>query len=447
MPLILKPAKRAAHAEHVVRRLRAEDHDAFRKRLRALRPPRVVGLRLAARPAGDGVLEFVEDADVHPVGRPLLGQEIGHAVLAIVFIEELEDGFSDLLREPDDRAAHERRRPLHGADEPRMPRARQRRGRRAIDEETRPRMALQEARGQRFRRRALDRLRDHAGLRLAPREERDAARVEDRADAHRDRVPRHVGFAEKITRRVAPGQRVERDEPRARIPAGARLVEADVPRAADAENLQVEPARGADLLLEGLAPGENIGARHGTVGHVYVFRQYINMIEQLLVHEPPVTLGMRAREAVIFIEVERDDAAEAEPVLPVEPDQPAIEPHRRRAGREPEHGVAAGGVVFADQRLDLRGQHGAGLVGAGVYISRDALALARFDAVGNGHGGNVRGDSTSGKNPGSAPARPRASRSDESRRRAACRPRRANAARRPRAPARIQWPRTSPPAR
>ena len=77
---------------------------------------------------------------------------------------------------------------------------------------------------------------------LAERHQDHAAGVEDRADAHRDRPARHVFFAKEVAGRVDPRDVVERDQARAAFAAGARLVEADVARAADAEELQVDPA-------------------------------------------------------------------------------------------------------------------------------------------------------------------------------------------------------------
>ena len=74
-------------------------------------------------------------------------------------------------------------------------------------------------------------------------------RFEDGADAHRERLVRHVFLAEEAAGGVAARDRVERDQARAAVARRARLVEADVPGAADAEELQVDAAGPADLLL------------------------------------------------------------------------------------------------------------------------------------------------------------------------------------------------------
>ncbi len=67
---------------------------ALRIRLRALGAEGVVRVRLAAGPAGDGVLELVEDADVELVGRALLAQEVGEAVLVVFLVGEFKNGFA-----------------------------------------------------------------------------------------------------------------------------------------------------------------------------------------------------------------------------------------------------------------------------------------------------------------------------------------------------------------
>ena len=77
----------------------------------------------------------------------------------------------------------------------------------------------------------------------------DLAGLEDRGDAHRDRLARHVLLAEEVGRGVLAGHQVEGDEPGAALEPRARLVEPDVPGRADAEELEVDAAGGADRLL------------------------------------------------------------------------------------------------------------------------------------------------------------------------------------------------------
>ena len=63
----------------------------------------------------------------------------------------------------------------------------------------------------------LDGFGDDRRLVLAERQHDDLPRFENRADAHRDRPPRHVLLAEEIAGRVDPRDAVERDQPRAAL--------------------------------------------------------------------------------------------------------------------------------------------------------------------------------------------------------------------------------------
>ena len=65
---------------------------------------------------------------------------------------------------------------------------------------------------------------------------------QDRVDAHRDRLARDVPLAEEVAGGVQAGDAVERDQARAAVARRAGLVEADVAGAADAQDLEVEPA-------------------------------------------------------------------------------------------------------------------------------------------------------------------------------------------------------------
>ena len=70
----------------------AEDNHPFADGFGPLGPGRVVGIGLTARPAGNGVLEAVENADIDIIGRSMLDDEVAKAILGIVFIGQLQDG-------------------------------------------------------------------------------------------------------------------------------------------------------------------------------------------------------------------------------------------------------------------------------------------------------------------------------------------------------------------
>jgi hypothetical protein len=92
---------------------------------------------------------------------------------------------------------------------------------------------------------ALDGAPDDRRLVLAGGDDHDLARGEDRRDAHRHRLARHVLLAEEVGGRVEARDVVEVDDARAALDPRARLVEADVPGLADAQQLEVDAARRA----------------------------------------------------------------------------------------------------------------------------------------------------------------------------------------------------------
>ena len=96
-------------------------------------------------------------------------------------------------------------------------------------------------------------------------------RFQDRADAHRDRQPRHGLFAAEETGVVAHRLFGERFQPRAAAQRRARLVEGDVAVAADAQHLQVDAPFVANQLLVLLAVRFEV--ERPTVGHVRIARR------------------------------------------------------------------------------------------------------------------------------------------------------------------------------
>ena len=110
--------------------------------------------------------------------------------------------------------------PIDLPDEPRKFVARQLPRRRVVEHEDRVRVILQEARCDHIGDRFFDRTSDDARLVLAEGEEDDALRIEDRADAHRDRAARDVFIAKEITRRIEARDAIEGDQARPALAAG-----------------------------------------------------------------------------------------------------------------------------------------------------------------------------------------------------------------------------------
>ena len=114
-----EPQEGAAHGDDVVIGVGAEDDDPFPGGFGAFGPVGIVGIRFAARPAGDGMLEPVEHLDVDAVGGGVFQGQVAQAVFGIIFIGQLENGFSDRLGQPDNGLTDQLIVPVAHADQPR----------------------------------------------------------------------------------------------------------------------------------------------------------------------------------------------------------------------------------------------------------------------------------------------------------------------------------------
>jgi hypothetical protein len=105
--LVHEAQQRAAHRDHVVVGVGAEDDRTFAGRQGSFGAVGVVGVGLAAGPAGNGVLDGVEYLDVELVGVAGVHQQVHQARLLVVFVGEFEDRLADGGAQPDHGAAGE----------------------------------------------------------------------------------------------------------------------------------------------------------------------------------------------------------------------------------------------------------------------------------------------------------------------------------------------------
>ncbi len=84
MPLVDETNKGPSHGNHIIIGMGAEDDHPFVGGLSPFRPVGIVCVGFASGPAGDGVLQFVEDADVDVVCISEFGDDITHAVFGII---------------------------------------------------------------------------------------------------------------------------------------------------------------------------------------------------------------------------------------------------------------------------------------------------------------------------------------------------------------------------
>ena len=254
VPLRDQADEGAAHRDHVVIRVRREDQHGLGERCGRDRTRAVVRVGLAARPAGDRMLQVVEDPDVDLVVGAVQLQQFAQGVLQIVALCQLEDRRADRLAEPDHGLADELLRPVAGAHQPGGHHAGQQAAGRRVDVEMDMVVPLQQRGRTGGRHLAFDDGLDRLGLVFSPRHQDDAARREHRGDAHRDgALRRGRQVVAEVARLALAGAVGEPHGAGARLLVAASFVEADLPLFADADDQQVQPAR--ELVERGAVPG------------------------------------------------------------------------------------------------------------------------------------------------------------------------------------------------
>src|SRR5207244_3239896 len=131
---------------------------------------------------------------------------------------------------------------------------------------------------------------DDFGLFSSAGKQKTATRFEDGRYSHRDREARHLIERSEEAGVVADGLFGQRLQSSAAAQRRAWLIEADVPVAPDAQNLQVDAAGIADHLLVPLAIG--FGILRQPVGHVGLLGPLLEPFEEIFFHEVPVALIM-----------------------------------------------------------------------------------------------------------------------------------------------------------
>lgn len=134
-----------------------------------------------------------------------------------------------------------------------------------------------------------------------------------------------------------------------------RLVECEVAVGADTAEEQLDAAVALDLLLVALALGDEV--RRVGIGDVYVLGGDVDEVEEVLVHECPVALGVILGEADVLVHVEGYDVLEGDHALAVVLDEFLVGFDGSAAGGEADdEGAVFGGLELVDALNDERGR-------------------------------------------------------------------------------------------
>ena len=317
--LVAKAAQRPSHRNHIVVGMRTEDDDLLRIRRRAFGTCRIVGIRFATGPAGNGMLDIVEDFDVYLISRTIERKQLAQVMFAIVFVCQLQDRFAGQLAEPYDSAADKFLVPYAARNQPRMADARQAISSREVHHYLRVRMCLEIGRRHGISYRPFDGLRDDVCLVVAPSQEDYVLRFHHVRDAHRDDARRN-GFYRRETPSCLLACRVfQEDEAGARTGDSSRTVEHHVACLSDTEQHIVDTAQLVHQLFIFVAECEDIFLRHRRVGRIDVFRTDIDVVQKVFLHVFE-DAGDILRQRIELIFKEYNHIAEAQPLFLVHPD-------------------------------------------------------------------------------------------------------------------------------
>src|SRR5690606_27468106 len=153
---------------------------------------------------------------------------------------------------------------------------------------------------------------DDRGFSFTPGHHNHPSWFEDTAYPHRYCLLRHVLFTKEITRRVDACDLFECHQPGQRALGRSGFVKAYVAGATDTQYLDVDTPQLSNTIFIGNAIGCNLLFGNGAVRNVDVVARNVDMVEQVLVHKPNVTLYRIGLHRIVYVQVERTHMFEAE---------------------------------------------------------------------------------------------------------------------------------------
>lgn len=180
-------------------------------------------------------------------------------------------------------------------------------GSRGVEHDLGLRMVLQETGGDGGVDFAFNGSLDNGCFMLAKGQHKNFASFENRTDAHCDGTSGHVFLAEEIASGVNSRDAIERNQSGTAGYGGAGFVESDMPRAADAQELNIDAAYLLDFVFVPFAVISHLFDRQSAVGYIGLLGGDVDQIEQVLAHEADVALQLVRLHGEVLVQVERKD--------------------------------------------------------------------------------------------------------------------------------------------
>ena len=212
-------------------------------------------------------------------------------------------------------------------------------------------MKLQRACGNHGGNRPLHGLGNDLGLFLARGQQDASPALQDGAYAHGDRAARHrraLGEERLILRYGSGRQGLGTGT---RIQCGHGLVETDMPRAADTEQLKIDAVAVRDLFL--VMPAFRCDILGHSIGQMGVAQIDVHAMKQVFVHIEPVGVGVLRRQPHVFVQIECPDQRKIQSVVLVHARQLFVYRLHRAARGQAHHQI---GLLHQRLRNECRGQ-------------------------------------------------------------------------------------------
>lgn len=152
----------------------------------------------------------------------------------------------------------------------------------------------------------LNALLDYIGLALRPSHYQYLLSLTNSVNPHCYRTFGDVINTAKTVGRVFPCDSVEVDQTSDTVDGRGRFVESNVTSAANAQNLNIYPSIGLDLVLIVRTKLNHILSPDLAIGNVDIFPGNVDVVEEVVIHVVIVRLGVVVLDGIVLVQVESD---------------------------------------------------------------------------------------------------------------------------------------------
>ena len=309
------------HGDDIIVGVRREDNHTLLGGFRTLRTVAVVSIGFSTGPSGDGVLQVVEDLDIHVVSRTINSQELAKTILVVILVGEFEDGFACVLAEPYDSGTDEFVVPVAGSHQPRATDAGEVSSSAEIQNHLHIVMHLQEGSALCISHLAFDSALDDISFLIAPSHQEDLASQTNGADTHGDGADGNVLLGAEHLQSLSASTGIQQHETCVAITLGACDIQSDITHTADAEEGDVDTAKLLNHLLISQAMLGYTLLRDSTVKRIDVLSRNIHAVEELILQCLQITLNAVNRKGIELMCHESNYVLETETFLFVHSDK------------------------------------------------------------------------------------------------------------------------------